>query len=161
MAETKINNTQTNGYYAARSLADGVKVAQQSTDNIKQRVTQGEFSELIVEKKQELLKRIKTGEEETTFQIGGSSMTQTEWKRLIGKVDHAIEEIKEEQDVREEQQTKEGLETKDKQEVKEEKEIREEAEEEKELKKTKEEKDSEESRVLELLKDRDNKKESA
>jgi hypothetical protein len=42
--------------------------------------------------------KLKNGDTEESFQIGGASYTQTEWDKLLGKVDANIDEIKEEQE---------------------------------------------------------------
>jgi hypothetical protein len=180
MIETSINYLKTNQIYSDNSGKDGVKLTEQSTQNpteyFEKNKTSGEFSNLMLKKKEEILERYQNGEEESTFQTGASSMTQLEWKRLIGKVDNAIEQIKKEQKIKEKQQikkeqkAKKELKTREQKDVKKEqkeKEIKkeqreEEVREEKEEKKKLEEAEVvTESMVLELLKDRDSNNEKA
>lgn len=163
MPETKINYSQSNQYYMAPSSAKSAQQLSQSQSEIlKQNKTQEDFASLVSQKQEEVKERIKNGEEETSFQIGGTSMTQTEWKGLIGKVDHAIEQIKEEQEIKQQQQTKEQLEAETKKDVKEEHEILEKQDEKREEEQElKEEQEVNENMVLELLKDRDNEEEIA
>jgi hypothetical protein len=163
MGETKINYSQGNQYYMAPSSTKTAgQVSQSEAEILKQNKTLEDFASLVSQKKEEVKERIKNGEEETSFQIGGTSMTQTEWKSLIGKVDHAVEQIKEEQEIKQQQQVKEKLETDTKKEVKEEQEILEKQDEKKEEEQElKEEQEVTENMVLELLKDRDDKEEIA
>lgn len=168
MIETSINYLKTNQFYSGNSGKDGVKLTEQSTQNpteyFEKNKTLGEFSNLMLKKKEEILERYQNCEEESTFQIGASSMTQLEWKRLIGKVDNAIEQIKKEQKIKEKQQikkeqkVKKELETREQKEVKKEQREEEVREKKEEKKKLEEAEDVTESMVLELLKDRDSSK---
>lgn len=52
----------------------------------------------IQDRKDEIIKKIKNGETEESFPIGGASFTNSEWEKLLKKVDKNIEEIKEQQE---------------------------------------------------------------
>lgn len=52
----------------------------------------------------EIAEKIKNGDTEPTFQIGGQSFTEKEWKKLIEKVDKNIDAVKKEQKERIEKQ---------------------------------------------------------
>lgn len=41
--------------------------------------------------------KIKNGDTEPTYQIGGQSFTEEEWKKLVEKIDKNIEQIQAEQ----------------------------------------------------------------
>ncbi len=51
--------------------------------------------EQISDFKQTLWKKIVNGETEEKFQIGANEMTVKEWDKLIERMDHTIDEIKE------------------------------------------------------------------
>lgn len=57
----------------------------------------------IADKKSEMEDKLKRGELEESFLIGGNSYTDKEWKKLIDRVDKDIEEIKKEQNQMEEE----------------------------------------------------------
>lgn len=52
----------------------------------------------IQNRKDEIIEKIKNGETEERFQIGGASFTNSEWERLLKKVDKNIEDVKEQQE---------------------------------------------------------------
>lgn len=52
----------------------------------------------IQDRKDEIIKKMKNGETEESFLIGGASFTNSEWEKLLKKVDKNIEEIKEQQE---------------------------------------------------------------
>ena len=52
------------------------------------------FFELVQEEREELEERIKSGDSEPRYQIGASSFTETEWKKLIKSVDDVQEEMR-------------------------------------------------------------------
>lgn len=54
------------------------------------------FFELVQEEREELEERIKSGESEPRYQIGASSFTESEWKKLIKNVDAVQEEMRKE-----------------------------------------------------------------
>ena len=60
------------------------------------------FSKMVEEYGQKVKEIIKNGGAEPTYQIGGQSFTEKEWKKLIKKTDKAIDSIKKEQKEREE-----------------------------------------------------------
>jgi hypothetical protein len=73
----------------------------QKGDNMVQDITKMSKSDLmncISERKNEIIDKLKNGDTEESFQIGGASYTQTEWDKLLSKVDANIDEIKEEQE---------------------------------------------------------------
>lgn len=55
-----------------------------------------EFKDIVAKKREEYLEKIKKGETEPSFQIGGSKFTLTEWNKLMDKIDKNIETVKEE-----------------------------------------------------------------
>ncbi|MDO5575260.1 MAG: hypothetical protein Q4G60_14920 [bacterium] len=55
------------------------------------------FSKALEQYGEQIKEKIKNGETEPTYQIGGQSFTETEWKKLIEKIDKDIEKIQEEQ----------------------------------------------------------------
>lgn len=56
-----------------------------------------EAKELIAQRKKEILEKVKNGETETSIAVGGSSFTESEWDKLISRIDTSLESIKEEQ----------------------------------------------------------------
>ena len=56
-----------------------------------------EAKELIAQRKKEILEKIKNGETEVSIAVGGSSFTETEWDKLINRIDKSLESTKEEQ----------------------------------------------------------------
>ncbi len=55
-----------------------------------------ELKELIQQKKEDFLNKLKNGETQPSFQIGAITMTEKEWDNLLVKTDSAIDQIKEE-----------------------------------------------------------------
>ena len=49
-----------------------------------------EARELIAQRKKEILEKVKNGETETSIAVGGSSFTETEWDKLINRIDEII-----------------------------------------------------------------------
>ena len=72
------------------------------------------FSQMLVKYGEQIKEKIKNGETEPTYQIGGQSFTEAEWKKLIEKMDKDIEQIKEEQAERLEKQKEEEASANDK-----------------------------------------------
>lgn len=62
-----------------------------------------ELMACISDRKNEIERKLKSGETEPSFAIGSSSFTAKEWDRLIAKVDKSLEQIKEEQEQRKEE----------------------------------------------------------
>lgn len=56
-----------------------------------------ELLKCIADRKEEMAQKIKDGEIEESFAIGGASYTNKEWDRLIGRVDKVIDAVKEHQ----------------------------------------------------------------
>ena len=56
-----------------------------------------EAKELIAQRKKEILEKVKNGETEVSIAVGGSSFTETEWDKLISRIDKSLESTKEEQ----------------------------------------------------------------
>lgn len=52
----------------------------------------------ISDRKNEIAEKVKNGETEETFAIGGASFTNREWDKLLKKVDDNIEAVKEKQE---------------------------------------------------------------
>lgn len=72
------------------------------------------FSQMVAKYGEQIKEKIKNGETEPTYQIGGQSFTEAEWKKLIEKMDKDIEQIKEEQAERLEKQKEEEASANDK-----------------------------------------------
>lgn len=73
----------------------------QKGDNMVQDIAKMSKSDLlscISDRKNEIIDKLKNGDTEQSFQIGGVSYTQTEWDKLLSKVDANIDEINEEQE---------------------------------------------------------------
>ena len=67
-------------------------------------MSRSELLSSISARKNEIAEKLQKGETQESFEIGGSSFTNSEWAKLIGKVDSQIDEIKEEQKLRKEKQ---------------------------------------------------------
>jgi hypothetical protein len=61
-------------------------------------MSKSDLMNCISDRKNEIIDKLKNGDTEESFQIGNASYTQTEWDKLLGKVDANIDEIKEEQE---------------------------------------------------------------
>ena len=67
-------------------------------------MSRSELLSSISARKNEIAEKLQKGETQESFEIGGRSFTNSEWDKLIGKVDTQIDEIKEEQKLRKEKQ---------------------------------------------------------
>lgn len=67
-------------------------------------MSRSELLSSISARKNEIAEKLQKGETQESFEIGGCSFTNSEWDKLIGKVDSQIDEIKEEQKLRKEKQ---------------------------------------------------------
>ncbi len=54
-----------------------------------------EYWKIISDRKNEIYEKVKNGDTEETFQIGGSSFTEKEWDKLLSEVDDIMDEIRE------------------------------------------------------------------
>ncbi len=63
-----------------------------------------DYSKMLEQYAEQIKEKIKNGETEPTYQIGGQSFTEEEWKKLIEKIDKDIEQIQAEQAERMEKQ---------------------------------------------------------
>lgn len=70
-----------------------------------------EFKDIVAKKREEYLEKIKKGETEPSFQIGGSKFTLTEWNKLMDKIDKNIETVKEELEEEEKEAEEEKIDT--------------------------------------------------
>lgn len=68
-----------------------------------------DFSEFIHNKINEMAEKIKNGDTEPTFQIGGGTYTKKEWEQLLEKVDRSIDKVKEEIEEEDEEKTEETV----------------------------------------------------
>ena len=57
-------------------------------------MSRSELLSSISARKNEIAEKLQKGETQESFEIGGSSFTNSEWDKLIGKVDSQIDEIK-------------------------------------------------------------------
>lgn len=69
--------------------------------------------ELIAERKAQILDKVRKGETEVSIAIGNSSFTETEWDKLMARIDKTLELTKEEQKERFTKQKEELEEQKD------------------------------------------------
>ena len=67
-------------------------------------MSRSELLSSISARKNEIAEKLQKGETQESFEIGRSSFTNSEWDKLISKVDSQIDEIKEEQKLRKEKQ---------------------------------------------------------
>lgn len=67
-------------------------------------MSRSELLSSISARKNEIAEKLQKGETQESFEIGESSFTNSEWDKLISKVDSQIDEIKEEQKLRKEKQ---------------------------------------------------------
>ena len=67
---------------------------------INSNIEQGSWTDSFHQYRADIMNKIKRGETEDSIAIGGSSFTQTEWKRALKSVDKHLEDIKEEQRIR-------------------------------------------------------------
>ena len=54
-----------------------------------------DYWKIISDRKNEIYEKVKNGDTEETFQIGGSSFTEKEWDKLLSEVDDIMDEIRE------------------------------------------------------------------
>ena len=54
-----------------------------------------DYQKILSERKNEIYEKVKNGDTEESFQIGGSSFTEKEWDKLLAEVDDITEEIRE------------------------------------------------------------------
>lgn len=60
-----------------------------------QPVSTADLMQVLTGKRQEILEKLRRGETETSYAIGGSSFTEKEWERLIEKVDAVLDAVRE------------------------------------------------------------------
>ena len=68
-----------------------------------------DYSKFLEQYAEQIKEKIKNGETEPTYQIGGQSFNEEEWKKLVEKIDKDIEQIQAEQAERLEKQVQELL----------------------------------------------------
>lgn len=54
-----------------------------------------DYQRIISERKNEIYEKLKNGDTEESFQIGGNSFTEKEWDKLLSEVDDITEEMRE------------------------------------------------------------------
>jgi len=54
-----------------------------------------DYQKIISERRNEIYEKLKNGDTEQAFQIGGSSFTEKEWDKMLSEVDDILEEIRE------------------------------------------------------------------
>lgn len=54
-----------------------------------------DYWKIISDRKNEIYEKVKNGDTEETFQIGGSSFTEKEWDKLLSEVDDIMKEVRE------------------------------------------------------------------
>lgn len=101
--ETFMNNFQTyqQGLECQR-LIDSLKRWNGNSLEADEEVEKIDYKKIINGRRNEIYEKIKNGDTEQSFQIGGSSFTEKEWDKLLEEVDDVTEETREE--MREEHQ---------------------------------------------------------
>lgn len=79
------------------------KMLQQADEDEEVNTTK-DLMQALRDKMSEMEEKIKNGDTEPTFPIGGQTFTAKQWDKLIEKIDHSIEDIKKEQEERIEKQ---------------------------------------------------------
>lgn len=102
MAQDYLKNPKTYAQYMdckklSVSFKDSNSYEKKDTD------IKADLSKMIEEYARDAEEKIKNGETEPSYQIGGQSFTEEEWKKLIQKIDKDIDEIKEAQEEETEQ----------------------------------------------------------
>lgn len=70
-----------------------------------------QLMQAIADKKADIAEKIRNGETEESFQIGGSSLTIKEWEKLMNKVDKQIDSMKQIVEEEVEKKKKEAIST--------------------------------------------------
>jgi len=92
------NYYQMNNTYSTYGAEYNKKAGSSNSKHVQTNKTLSEeFGELVQQKKEEFINKLKSGETQPTFQIGAITMTEEEWDKLLVKTDIAIDQIKEEQ----------------------------------------------------------------
>ena len=86
--QAQYNAGNMTGYLSFKRLYDCMEVETKSLQD-------KEYQKLISEKKNEIYEKLKNGDTEESFQIGGSSFTEKEWDKLLAEVDDITEEMRE------------------------------------------------------------------
>lgn len=89
---------QINGYAAEERYTGST-----STNNSRQSKN-ADYMELIANYKKEIFNKVKNNETEEEIPTGGTSYTQSKWRKLMESVDQQIEDVKEQQEERAELQ---------------------------------------------------------
>lgn len=71
------------------------------------KMSRQELLDCISDKKKEIAQKLKNGETEQSFIIGGNSYTIKEWDKLLARFDKVVDDVKEEQSERREKQMQE------------------------------------------------------
>ncbi len=96
------NKTKAGGSPRLADAKDSVPAGTTFSETISNQVetnktTYDELKELIQQRKEDFLNKLKSGETQPSFQIGAITMTEEEWDNLLVKTDIAIDQIKEEE----------------------------------------------------------------
>ncbi len=94
MGISSVDNT-----YTARTYTAGFGNQTSGTSKVTQEDTTEKpvsMQDMLKQKMEEIVEKVKNGDTEQTFQIGGQSFTEKEWDKLIKRVDKAIEGMKDE-----------------------------------------------------------------
>ena len=90
--ETFFSNPQTynQGLECERIIENLKKWSDTSSDD-----ENTDYQKILSERKNEIYEKVKNGDTEESFQIGGSSFTEKEWDKLLSEVDDITEEMRE------------------------------------------------------------------
>lgn len=97
------NNLYTNKFYQ-NNVDRQSKQTSSALPVTNQTDSKSDYSKILVNHAEQIKEKIRNGETEPTYQIGGQSFTEKEWKKLVEKVDRSIEKIQAEQSERFEKQ---------------------------------------------------------
>ena len=85
--QSQYNAGNMTGYLSYKRLYDCMESETESLQN-------AEYQKLISEKKNEIYEKLKNGDTEESFQIGGNSFTEKEWDKLLAEVDDITDEMR-------------------------------------------------------------------
>jgi len=89
---------QTTSADATGSFAESLSAAAQTVSeklNAGETPTKDELLSALSDRADQILEKVKNGDTETSYQIGGQSFTNTEWKKLLTKFDGTQEKLRE------------------------------------------------------------------
>lgn len=92
-----------------RSNAAGHRASGEAAFCVRDEAEEEDLRGFLQDKISEIAEKVKKGDTEIAYQIGGQAFTEKEWNKLIDQIDKNIDDIKEEQEERAEKQEEERL----------------------------------------------------